>query len=79
MFGTKSWPYILDKKRKALERKSEKCIFDGYSEDVKGYRLLNNLNPLTLLLEKMLNLMEIFWHASLIYHMCHLQLVSHLQ
>ena len=28
------------KKRKALQPKSEKCIFVGYSKDVKGYRLL---------------------------------------
>ena len=27
-------------KHKALEPKSEKCIFVGYYEDVKGYRLL---------------------------------------
>ena len=27
-------------KHKALEPNSEKCIFVGYSEDVKGYRLL---------------------------------------
>ena len=27
-------------KHKALEPKSEKCIFVGYFEDVKGYRLL---------------------------------------
>ena len=30
----------LDEKRKALHPKSEKCIFVGYFEDVKGYRLL---------------------------------------
>jgi hypothetical protein len=31
---------FLDEKRKALQPKSEKCIFVGYSKDVKGYRLL---------------------------------------
>jgi hypothetical protein len=29
-----------DEKRKILHLKSEKCIFFGYSKDVKGYRLL---------------------------------------
>jgi hypothetical protein len=33
---------IPDEKRKALQPKSEKCIFVGYSEDVKGYRLLRS-------------------------------------
>ena len=28
------------RKRKSLQPKSEKCIFVGYSKDVKGYRLL---------------------------------------
>ena len=32
--------HIPDEKHKSLEPKSEKCIFVGYSEDVKGYRLL---------------------------------------
>eukprot|EP00253_Pinus_taeda_P028273 PITA_28273 len=32
--------HILDEKCKALEPKSEKCIIVGYSEDVKGYRLI---------------------------------------
>ena len=30
--------HIPDAKDKALEPKSEKCIFVGYSEDVEGYR-----------------------------------------
>jgi transposase InsO family protein len=40
VFGSVSWDHILDEKRKALQPKSEKCIFVGYSKDVKGYRLL---------------------------------------
>jgi hypothetical protein len=40
VFGSIAWAHIPDEKRKALQPKSEKCIFFGYSEDVKGYRLL---------------------------------------
>ena len=40
MFGSEAWAHILDEKWKELQPKSEKCIFFGYSEDVKGYRLL---------------------------------------
>jgi hypothetical protein len=39
-FGSATWAHISDEKRKALQPKSEKCIFVGYSEDVKGYILL---------------------------------------
>jgi hypothetical protein len=40
VFGSEAWAHILDEKHKSLEPKSEKCIFVGYSEDLKGYRLL---------------------------------------
>jgi hypothetical protein len=40
VFGSIAWAHIPDEKRKALQPKSEKCIFVGYYEDVKGYRLL---------------------------------------
>jgi hypothetical protein len=40
VFGSVAWAHIPDEKRKDLQPKSEKCIFVGYSEDVKGYRLL---------------------------------------
>ena len=40
VFGSEAWAHIPDEKHKALEPKSEKCIFVGYFEDVKGYRLL---------------------------------------
>jgi hypothetical protein len=42
VFGSIAWAYIPDEKRKALQPKSEKCIFVGYSEDVKGYKLLQS-------------------------------------
>jgi hypothetical protein len=40
VFGSIAWAHIPYEKRKALQPKSEKCIFFGYFEDVKGYRLL---------------------------------------
>jgi hypothetical protein len=40
VFGSEAWAHIPDAKHKALERKSEKCIFVGYFEYAKGYRLL---------------------------------------
>eukprot|EP00253_Pinus_taeda_P017794 PITA_17794 len=40
VFGSEAWAHIPDEKHKALEPKSEKCTFVGYSEDVKGYRLI---------------------------------------
>jgi hypothetical protein len=40
VFGSIAWAHIPNEKRKALQHKSEKCIFFGYSEDVKGYRLI---------------------------------------
>ena len=44
VFGCESWAHIPDEKRKALQPKSVKCIFVGYSEDVKGYRLLQPIH-----------------------------------
>ena len=42
VFGSIAWAHIPDEKRKALQPKSEKCIFVGYSEDAKGYILLQS-------------------------------------
>jgi hypothetical protein len=42
VFGSIAWAHIPDEKRKALQPKIEKCIFVGYSEDVKVYRLLQS-------------------------------------
>jgi hypothetical protein len=40
VFGNIPWAHIPNEKRKSLHPKSEKCIFVGYSEDVKDYRLI---------------------------------------
>jgi len=40
VFGSEAWAHILDEKHKAVEPKNKKCIFVGYSKDVKGYKLL---------------------------------------
>eukprot|EP00253_Pinus_taeda_P036117 PITA_36117 len=40
IFGSEAWAHIPNEKHKALEPKSAKCIFVGYSKDVKGYILL---------------------------------------
>ena len=40
VFGSEAWAHILDEKHKALEPKNKKCIFVGYSQDVKGYIIL---------------------------------------
>jgi hypothetical protein len=42
VFGSIAWAHIPDEKRKALQPKSEKCIFVGYYKYVKGYRLLQS-------------------------------------
>jgi hypothetical protein len=36
VFDSIAWAHIPNDKRKALQPKSEKCIFVGYSEDLKG-------------------------------------------
>jgi hypothetical protein len=40
VFGSEAWAHICDEKRKTLQPKSEKFIFVGYFEDVKGYRFI---------------------------------------
>ena len=37
MFGSDAWAHLPDEKQKALQPKSEKCIFVGYSKYLKGY------------------------------------------
>ena len=41
VFGSECWVHISDEKQKKLDPKSHKCIFIGYSEDSKAYRLFD--------------------------------------
>ena len=41
IFGSRAWARIPTEKRKALQPQSQECLFVGYSEDSKGYNLIN--------------------------------------
>jgi transposase InsO family protein len=43
VFGCVAYVHIVDQKRQKLDPKSESCIFVGYSEQSKAYRLYNPL------------------------------------
>ena len=39
VFGCVAYAHILDQLRKKLDSKGEKCIFVGYSDESKAYRI----------------------------------------
>jgi hypothetical protein len=41
IFGLRAWAEIPSEKRKALDPQSTECIFVGYFDGVKGYRLID--------------------------------------
>ena len=41
IFGSNAWAKIPSEKRKALDPQSTECIFFGYLDGVKGYRLID--------------------------------------
>ena len=41
IFSSRAWALIPSKKRKELDPQSIECIFVGYPNDVKGYRLID--------------------------------------
>eukprot|EP00253_Pinus_taeda_P035997 PITA_35997 len=44
IFGSRAWDHIPTDKRKSLEPQSVECIFVGYPDSFKGYRLLDSHN-----------------------------------
>ena len=41
IFGSKTWARIPTEKRKALQPQIQECLFVGYFEYSKGYKLIN--------------------------------------
>ena len=41
VFGCVCYAHIPDEKRSKLDEKGERCIFMGYADSTKGYRLYN--------------------------------------
>jgi hypothetical protein len=41
ILGSRAWAQIPSEKRKALDPQSIECIFVGYPDGVKGYRLID--------------------------------------
>ena len=41
VFGCVAYAHVLDQLRKKLNSKGEKCIFVGYSDESKAYKLYN--------------------------------------
>ena len=39
VFGCDAYAFVLPKKRKKMDKRSEKCIFVGYDNQHRGYRL----------------------------------------
>ena len=78
MFGSEAWAHNLDENWEALQPKSDKYIFIEYSEDVKGYRLLQpKYNDMIIRID--VNLVKISWLAILIQRPCHIRIVIHIQ
>ena len=62
IFGSRAWARIPTEKRKALEPQSKACMLVGYSDEVKGYILLD-INTEELLIERSLKFDEDILHA----------------
>jgi hypothetical protein len=61
-FGSRAWARIPSKKRKALDPQSTECIFVGYLDGVKGYRLID-LSSDRLIVERSVHFEESVSHV----------------
>jgi hypothetical protein len=67
IFGSCAWARVPSEKRKALDPQSTTCIFVGYLDGVKGYKLLN-LSTNMLIIEHNVQFEESSLHAPLEPH-----------
>jgi hypothetical protein len=63
-FGCIAYAHIPSELRKKLDDKSEKCIFTGYSETSKAYRLYNPITKKLILSRDVKFLENQFWNDS---------------
>ena len=62
IFVSRAWAHIPIEKRKALEPQSKSCMFVGYSDEFKGYRLLD-IHTKELFIERSVKFDEDILHA----------------
>ena len=62
IFGSRAWARIPSEKRKALDPQRTECIFVGYLDDVKGYRLID-LSSDRLIIERSVQFEESVLHV----------------
>jgi hypothetical protein len=63
-FGCIAYTHIPSELRKKLDDRSEKCIFNGYSETSKAYRLYNPISKKVILNRDVKFLENQFWNES---------------
>jgi hypothetical protein len=62
IFGSCAWAQIPSEKRKALDPQRKECIFVGYLDGVKGYRLID-ISLDQLIIEHSVQFMESVSHV----------------
>ena len=48
-FGCDAYVHVPKEKRRKLDNKDEKCIFIGYKDGMKGYKLWNHVTKSTVI------------------------------
>jgi hypothetical protein len=62
IFGSHAWARIPSEKRKELDPQSTECIFVGYPDGVKGYRLID-LSSARLIIDRSVQFKESVLHV----------------
>ena len=65
VFGCVAYAYALDELRKKLDNKGAKCIFVGYSDESKAFKLYNPLTKKVIISKDVQFIEEEAWDGSL--------------